>query len=87
MFERSTGRVFIEAYDKLKKDEDDKRVGPPTVKDVRPLVEKLDEGSILFTDGARAYGLPMVLGRSFLWRVSSQAEALWRASHCLDSGY
>ena len=55
LFERASGRVFIEAYDKLKKDEDDRRFGPPTINDVRPLVEKLNDGAILFTDGARAY--------------------------------
>ena len=55
LFERSTGRLFIEVYDKLKKDEDGRRFGPPTIADVRPFVEKVADGSILFTDGARAY--------------------------------
>jgi len=55
LFERASGRIFIEPYDKLKKDEDDRRFGPPTVDNVRPLLEKLTEGSILYTDGARAY--------------------------------
>ena len=38
LFERVTGRIFIEPYDKLKKDEDDRMFGPPTVDNVRPLL-------------------------------------------------
>ena len=47
--------MLIQAYDKLKKDEDDRRFGPPTIADVRSLVDKIDPTSILYTDGARAY--------------------------------
>ena len=55
LFERASGRIFIEAYDKLKKQEDDRRFGPPSVEEVRPLLDKVANGSILYTDGARAY--------------------------------
>lgn len=55
LFDRATGRLFVEAYDKVKKDEDDRRFGPPTVDDVTPLIERIRQGSLLFTDGARAY--------------------------------
>jgi len=55
LFERGTGRIFIEPYDKLKKDSDDRRFGPPTIENVRPLVDMLDPSSILYSDGARAY--------------------------------
>ena len=55
LFERATGRLFVEAYDKLKKGEDDRRFGPPTVEEVVPLVQRVLPGSLLFTDGARAY--------------------------------
>jgi len=55
LFERGTGRLFIEPYDKLKKDSDERRFGPPNVANVRPLVEKVNPSSILYTDGARAY--------------------------------
>ena len=55
LFERHTGRLFVEAYQKLKKDEDDRRFGPPSSADVRPLVERVAEESLLFTDGAKAY--------------------------------
>ena len=55
LFERHTSRLFVEAYQKLKKDEDDRRFGPPSSDDVRPLVERLVPGTLLFTDGAKAY--------------------------------
>ena len=55
IYERSSGRLFIEAYDKVQKDSDERRFGPPTVADVRPLVERIAAGSILYSDGARAY--------------------------------
>lgn len=55
LFERETGRIFVEAYDKLKKGEDDRRFGPPNVHDVRPLVDMVASGTMLYTDGARAY--------------------------------
>ena len=55
LFERPSDRIFIEPYDKHNNDEDDRRFGPPTVDNVRPLLGKLAEGSILYTDGARAY--------------------------------
>jgi len=55
LFERRSGRLLVEAYEKVKKDEDERRFGPPSVGDVRPLVERLRPGSLLFTDGARAY--------------------------------
>ena len=54
-FERSSGRIFIEAYDKLRKQEDDRRFGPPTIQDVRPLVDKVAASFIRHTDGDRAY--------------------------------
>ena len=41
LFDHTTGRLFIGAYDKLKKDEDDRRFCPPTIADVRPLVDKV----------------------------------------------
>ena len=55
LFERGSGRVLIEAYDKLKSDFDERRFGPPSLKDVAPLLDKIAVGSILFTDGARSY--------------------------------
>ena len=55
LFERSSGGIFTEAYDKLKKQEDDRRFGPPAIQEVRPLVDKVAVSSILYTDGARAY--------------------------------
>ena len=45
----------MEACDKVQKDSDEGRFGPPTITNVRPLVDKVAVGSILFTDGARAY--------------------------------
>lgn len=55
LFDRSTGRLLVAPYEKLKRDEDDRRFGPPSADDVRPLVERVAPGSLLFTDGARAY--------------------------------
>ena len=55
LFERHSGRLLVEAYEKTRKDDDERRFGPPRVEDVRPLVERLRPGSLLFTDGARAY--------------------------------
>jgi len=55
IYDRSTGRLFIEAYDKPQKTSDERRFGPPSIDNVRPLVDKISSGSIVFTDGARAY--------------------------------
>ena len=55
LFESGTGRIIVEAYDKLKKTEDERRFGPPTIEDVRPMVDRIASGSILYSDGARAY--------------------------------
>jgi len=55
LFERRSGRLFVEAYEKVSKDSDERRFGPPCVADVLPLVERLRPGTLLFTDGARAY--------------------------------
>ena len=52
---RHTSRLLVVAYDKLKKYEDDRRFGPPSIDDVTPLVERIIPGSLLFTDVARAY--------------------------------
>ena len=55
LYERHTGRLLVEAYQKLRKEDDERRFGPPSADDVRPLVERLLPGTLLFTDGARAY--------------------------------
>ena len=55
LFERRLGRLLVEAYQKVGKDSDERRFGPPCPEDVLPLVERLRPGTLLFTDGARAY--------------------------------
>jgi hypothetical protein len=55
LFERRSGRLLVEAYQKVGKDSDERRFGPPCRDDVLPLVERLRPGTLLFTDGARAY--------------------------------
>ena len=43
LFERGSGRIIIEAYDKLKPDLDERRFEPPSLKDVSNLVGRKRE--------------------------------------------
>jgi len=56
-YDRSSGILILEIYDKLCAGEKSlRRFGPPKRDDVLPLVERwVKEGSLLFTDGAKAY--------------------------------
>jgi len=54
---RKSGRLFLDTYDKWEKgDFIERRFGPPSIDDVADLcASRIAKGSILFTDGARAY--------------------------------
>jgi len=47
LLERSPGRIFGESYEKIQKDSDERRFGPPTIENVRHLVDRLISGSVL----------------------------------------
>ena len=55
ILEMTSGRLLVACYEKLKKTEDDRRFVPPSAVDVRPLVARIANGSLLFTDAASAY--------------------------------
>ena len=55
VFERGSGRVFIELYEKLHKESDERRFGPPNAVEASDLFDHIVAGSLLFADDARAY--------------------------------
>ena len=58
IYDRSSGLVVLDTYEKVKSDEYDldRRFGPPRYEDVEGMAaEYIAEDSILFTDGAKAY--------------------------------
>jgi len=58
LFEQRSGRLLVEAYQKLKKDDDDQRFGPPSAHDVRPLVERLHpDGAMPYTSVCKELGV------------------------------
>ena len=55
VFERSTGKIFLETYEKLQADSDERRFGPPNKAEASDLFGHVAAGSIVFADSARAY--------------------------------
>ena len=56
IFVRSTKELYIEVYDKVAAGpEHRRRFGPPTLPETRCLFQRIQPGSIVFTDSARAY--------------------------------
>ena len=55
--ERESGRIILELYDKCKQGEDiERRFGPPRADELTELCEDhIKAGTLLYTDGARAY--------------------------------
>ena len=57
IYDRSAGTIVLETFDKLMAGDDiERRFGPPRYEDVEGMArEYIAPGSILFTDGAKAY--------------------------------
>ena len=58
VFERVSGRVVLDVYEKLHKSFDERRFGPPNCAEADALFNSIAAGSILFSDDARAYSGP-----------------------------
>ena len=73
-WDRKSRKCYLEMYTK-DSETDERRSGPPTQNEVQPLVRRVIEtGSILFTDGAKAYVSPSddyVSHFALRWRVCS----------------
>jgi len=61
VFERASGRIYLETFDKLCSDADERRFGPPNKAEAEALFDHIATGSILFADSARAYIAPAKL--------------------------
>ena len=58
VFERKSGMLYLEAFDKLQSDSDERRFGPPNNAEATALFAHIAPGSILFADSAKAYIAP-----------------------------
>ena len=58
VFERGSGRLYLETFDKLASDSDERRFGPPNMAEASALFDHIASGSILFADSAKAYIAP-----------------------------
>ena len=55
VFERKTGKLYLETFDKLCSDSDERRFGPPNKMEASDLFDHIATGSIVFADSAKAY--------------------------------
>ena len=55
VFERGTGLLYLEMFDKLCSDSDERRFGPPDKAEAAALFDHFAPQSILFADSAKAY--------------------------------
>ena len=69
VFERGSGRVYLETFDKLCSNADERRFGPPNKVEADALFDHIASGSILFADSAKAYIAPAKAHGLFLSSV------------------
>ena len=72
VFERGSGKLFLETFDKLCSDSDERRFGPPNKREASAMFDHIAPGSIVFADSAKAYIVP------------AKEHGLWLS--CVDHG-